>query len=120
VVVAVVQIGDVRMSVHECLVAMAMRMTIIASTDVIGARVSVVLVVVVFVDVVDLVVCVPVFVVGSGDEDHPARGQPGRDELVGGDRIAEHDPRDGDADERRCREDELPAGGADVACTFDP
>ena len=61
-----------------------------------------------------------VLVVAAEHERDTARSDHERDELTGGDRVAENGPGHECSDERRSREDELPASSTEVTCARTP
>ena len=105
-VVSVVQIGDMRMGVHERLVGVAMGVRTWA-VDLVGMGVAMMVVVLVLVDMLDHLMGMRMLVIGADEEDHAQRGDRRRDQLAHGGAVAEHDPGDEHAHERRRGEDQL-------------
>jgi hypothetical protein len=118
VVVAVMEIGDVRVGMNHRFVAV---LVLMSSRERIVMDVIVVSVVVgVFVVVFDRLVRMVVGVVAVQHEADADRGDQEGQNLAGGDGLGEDGPGDYSSDERRGGEHELTSGGAEVACAGDP
>jgi hypothetical protein len=116
--VTVVKVGDVVVHVLDRVVAVTMGMP---AGDHPSVHVVVVRVVVgVFVLVLDRQVAVRVLVAGPQREGDAGSRHWHRDDLHDGDRFVEHRPREQRADEQCGGEDDLPAGGSEVASPFHP
>ena len=118
VLVAVVEVGQVRVSVRRRFV----RVTVLVAADD-GNLVHVVVVsvgVVVLVVVVGRHVRVRVLVVAAQNEGHARYGHQHREHLLPEYRLGEYSPGHDCPDERGCCEHQLTASGADVARTRNP
>ena len=120
---AVMQVGDVRMCVDERGVFVPVGVppdrgqTVVVG--VVAVRVVAVVVAVLMV-VRHRLVGVPVLVAGPERQSDADDRHRHRDQLGDGHRITQEHPCHRRSDEGRCREDDLPSGGAEVTGPFDP
>jgi hypothetical protein len=116
--VAVVQVRQVGVGVHELTVFVLMGVT---PPVTVVMRVSVVSIVVSMLVVMgDAWVAVTVRVARIEGHRNAEAGERHSEQLDRGDRLAEHRPRDDRANEGRCREDDLSAGRAQVPGSLHP